>query len=277
MDPSLIRLDFALILVCLAAFTGFVWGIDKLFFEKARKLQGEAAKEPTIVEYSRSFFPVIFVVLILRSFIAEPFRIPSSSMMPTLLIGDFILVNKFAYGIRLPVLNTKLIELGEPKRGDVVVFKYPGYNAQDDKRGQDYIKRVIGLPGDVVEYREKTIYINGEAVAQIAPESYVGVGQGSEMTGAEKRIEMLPGREHDILVIPQMPQYANGERTFTVGPKQYFVMGDNRDRSEDSRFWGMVPEENLVGRAFFIWMNWDRENGGVEFSRIGTIIKGGES
>ncbi|AVQ00090.1 signal peptidase I [Ahniella affigens] len=271
------RLDFALILVCLAAFTGFVWGVDKLFFEKGRKALGEAGKEPTIVEYSRSFFPVIFVVLLLRSFIAEPFKIPSSSMMPTLLIGDFILVNKFAYGIRLPVINTKVIALGEPKRGDVVVFKYPGFNAKDENRGKDYIKRVIGLPGDVVEYRGKTIFINGEAVAQISPESYVGVGQGSEMTGSQKRVEMLPGREHDILIIPELTQLADADGAFTVGPKQYFVMGDNRDRSEDSRFWGMVPEENLVGRAFFIWMNWDGENGGVEFSRIGTIIKGGES
>lgn len=277
MDPSLIRFDFALILVCLAAFTGIVWGIDKLLFEKARKRLGESAEEPTIVEYSRSFFPVIFVVLLLRSFVAEPFKIPSSSMMPTLLIGDFILVNKFAYGIRLPVLNTKLIPIGEPKRGDVVVFKYPGANLQDENRGKDYIKRVIGLPGDVVEYRGKTIYINNEPVAQISPEIYVGVGQGSEMTGAEKRTEMLPGREHDILIVPALTYLADADHSFTVGPKQYFVMGDNRDRSEDSRFWGMVPEENLVGRAFFIWMNWDGENGGVDFSRIGTIIKGGES
>lgn len=276
MDPSLIRFDFALLLVVLAAFTGVVWGIDKLFFEKKRRRLGEFAQEPTIVEYCRSFFPVIFVVLVLRSFLAEPFRIPSSSMMPTLLIGDFILVNKFSYGVRLPVLNTKLIEVGSPKRGDVVVFKYPGRGPTDPKRGEDYIKRVVGIPGDTIEYRGKVIHVNGEPVAQIDPESYVGVGQGANMTGAERRTELVNGIQHDILVNRENWSSMDAG-PFTVGQNQYFVMGDNRDHSDDSRFWGMVPEENLVGRAFFVWMNWDFQNGGVEFSRIGTVIKGGES
>ncbi len=276
MDSSLIRFDFAMLMVLLAAFTGVVWGIDKLFFEKRRRQLGEFAQEPTLVEYCRSFFPVIFVVLFLRSFIAEPFRIPSSSMMPTLLIGDFILVNKFSYGIRLPVLNTKVIELGKPNRGDVVVFKYPGRGLEDPKRGEDYIKRVIGLPGDTIEYREKVVYINGEPAGQVAPESYVGTKSGANMTGAEKRSELLPGIEHDILVNQENWSTMNAG-PFTVGANQYFVMGDNRDHSDDSRFWGMVPEENLVGRAFFIWMNWDFQYGGGELDRIGTVIKGGES
>jgi len=276
MDKSLIGFDFAMLLVGLAAFTGIVWGVDKLAFEKKRRRLGEFAKEPTLVEYCRSFFPVIFVVLVLRSFVAEPFRIPSGSMMPTLLIGDFILVNKFSYGVRLPVLNTKIIDLGKPVRGDVVVFKYPGRGPTDPKRGEDYIKRVIGIPGDTIEYKDKTLYVNGEVIPQIDPDVYVGTQSGANMTGTEKRTELANGISHDILIDPRAWSTMNAG-PFTVGENEYFVMGDNRDHSDDGRFWGMVPEANLVGRAFFVWMNWDFQYGGGEFGRIGTVVKGGES
>lgn len=272
-----IKLDFALILVVLTAVTGVIWAIDHLLFAKARSARhGEAAKEPLLVEYSRSFFPVIFIVLIIRSFIAEPFRIPSSSMMPSLLIGDFILVNKFSYGIRIPVLNKEVIAVGKPKRGDVVVFKYPGKFPGDPAAGTDYIKRVIGVPGDTVRYVDKVVYINGERVEQVPIGRYEGLGQGEHMTGALRSVEKLPGREHEILQNPfSMAPPPMGD-TWTVPEGGYLVLGDNRDNSEDSRYWGMVPEANLVGRAFFIWMNWDFQNGGVDFGRIGTVIRGGE-
>lgn len=256
--------DFAAFLVLATVFAGVVWLIDHLAFAKKRKQADR--KEPILVEYARSFFPVLLVVLVLRSFIAEPFRIPSNSMMPTLLTGDFILVNKFAYGIRLPAIDTKVIPIGEPERGDVVVFRYP----KDPT--QDYIKRVVGLPGDVVAYRDKVLTVNGERVVTVPDSTFVGVGSGREMTGAKLHHEQLGTRDHLILVDPRIQRGHIGEGSWTVPPGHYFAMGDNRDNSEDSRYWGFVPEENLVGKAFFIWMNWDGKNGGVDFSRIGTVI-----
>ena len=262
--------DFAAILVGLTALTGAIWLLDHLFFAKGRAARlaatGNEMKEPLLVEYARSFFPVILIVLLVRSFLAEPFRIPSSSMMPTLLIGDFILVNKFAYGLRLPVLDTKIVPIGEPQRGDVVVFRYPR------NPSQDYIKRVIGLPGDEVVYRNKTLYVNGEAVVAEPLGRYVGSGSGRDMTGAELKRELLPGAEHRIL--QRTPAYfvQQGEGLWKVPEGHYFVMGDNRDNSEDSRYWGFVPEGNLVGKAFLIWMNWDGRNGGIDFDRPGTVI-----
>lgn len=273
------NIDFPTVLVGATLFTGVVWAIDAALVAPGRRRraeqlvqQGEGAnsekvartlKESTLVEYSKSFFPVILAVLLLRSFLVEPFRIPSGSMMPTLLVGDFILVNKFSYGIRLPVLDTKVIEIGEPERGDVVVFRYP----KDPT--VDYIKRVVGLPGDRVGYFNKVVYINGEAVGQVPAGIYVGKGSGISMSGASKRSEQLGGVQHEILVMQRTPGL---EGEFVVPEGEYFVMGDNRDNSNDSRFWGAVPEANLVGKAFRIWMNWDGANGGVDFNRIGTKI-----
>ncbi|MEZ5465128.1 MAG: signal peptidase I [Lysobacteraceae bacterium] len=283
------NIDFALLLVGLTALTGAIWLLDHFVLAPKRRAdKGDEAPQPWPVEYSRSLFPVILIVLLLRSFLAEPFRIPSSSMMPTLLIGDFILVNKFTYGIRLPVLNTKVLDLGEPERGDVVVFRFPGYSCRQDgeivRSGQDcrlplapvpnenWIKRVIGLPGDEVVYRNKTLYVNGKVVQTEAAGKYIGVGQGKDMTGAELRHENLESVEHDILVRTGVYQGAENERRWLVPENSYFVMGDNRDNSADSRVWEFLPEEYLVGKAFFIWMNWDMSNGGVDFSRIGTSI-----
>ena len=261
--------DFAALLVGLAAFTGIVWGIDALFFAKARaeraqagsSLGTEVVREPVIVEYSRSFFPVIVIVLIVRSFLAEPFRIPSSSMMPNLQDGDFILVNKFTYGLRLPVLDTKIVEMGLPERGDVVVFRYP-VNPREN-----YIKRVIGLPGDEVVYRNKTIFINGEPQTQERIGVYEGVASGREANGSDHFKELLGEREHEILMRPNQLG-RQGEGRWVVPEGHYFVMGDNRDNSADSRVWGFVPERNLVGRAFLIWFNSD-----FEFGRIGQGIE----
>jgi signal peptidase I len=254
--------DFSFFLLCATVITGVIWG-GYLLFLKSRGLIFDEKNEPVIVEYARSFFPIVLIVLLLRSFIAEPFRIPSGSMMPTLLVGDFILVNKFIYGIRLPVINKKVIELNEPKRGDIVVFRYP------KDPSVDYIKRVIGLPGDKIVYSDKKLTINNVPVKEVSMGRYQGVGQGEDMTGAEELLEDLTGVEHDILI-------RNGatsvEFAYVVPEGNYFVMGDNRDNSNDSRYWGPVPEANLVGKAFFIWMNWDWQNNGIGFDRIGTVL-----
>ena len=255
--------DFSFFLVVASLVTGLIWGGYVLFL-KISKTDAQDRPEPFLVETAHSFFPILFIVLILRSFIAEPFRIPSGSMMPTLLIGDFILVNKFTYGIRLPVLYTKLVEINEPERGDVVVFRFP------KNPEVDYIKRVVGIPGDRVAYYDKKVYINGKLAKQVSLGRYQGVGQGVNMTGAEHIIENLAGKEHDILIVNGQPTV---EGVFVVPEGQYFVMGDNRDNSNDSRYWGTVPEQNLVGKAFFIWMNWDWQNKGIGFDRIGNVIK----
>ena len=261
--------DFPAFLVLASILTGGIWLIDALVFApRRRRLVQEAAaqgtsgsqrpvyKEPVLVEYARSFFPVIFIVLLLRSFLVEPFRIPSNSMMPTLLTGDFILVNKFSYGLRLPVLNNKFVEIGMPQRGDVVVFKFP-----EDGR-TDYITRVIGVPGDEIWYQNRVVYINGEPQERLPIGTYTGVGSGLVMTGAQESVEDLAGVEHHTLVRPGVPDLPPGCRELAYGPVKvpdghYFVMGDNRDNSNDSRCWGFVPEENLVGKAFAIWMHWD--------------------
>jgi signal peptidase I len=271
--------DFPALLVGATFFTGLVWAMDAVFLAPARRRKAaalvqagtaedsepvvKALKEATWVEYCKSFFPVILAVLLLRSFLVEPFRIPSGSMMPTLLVGDFILVNKFAYGIRLPVLNKKILAIDEPERGDVVVFRYP------KNPSVDYIKRVVGLPGDKVGYYNKIVYINGEPSGQVPAGVFVGKGAGVSMSGASERREQLGKIQHDILVMPRTPGL---EGEYVVGEGEYFVMGDNRDNSNDSRYWGTVPEANLVGKAFRIWMNWDSANKGVEWDRIGMKI-----
>ncbi|MGZ4954080.1 MAG: signal peptidase I [Methylobacter sp.] len=255
--------DFSFFLAVATLVTGVIWGGYLLVLKSTGEVFDEE-KEPLLVEYARSFFPVVLIVLLLRSFIAEPFRIPSASMMPTLLIGDFILVNKFTYGIRLPVINKKIIELNEPQRGDIVVFRYP----KDPT--VDYIKRVIGLPGDRVAYHDKKLQINGVPINQVSLGRYQGVGQGEDMTGNEHLSEDLTGVEHSILI---RNDAASAEGVYIVPKGSYFVMGDNRDNSNDSRYWGTVPEENLVGKAFFIWMSWDWQHEGVGLDRIGTVLK----
>ncbi|HEB97057.1 MAG TPA: signal peptidase I [Sedimenticola thiotaurini] len=271
------NLDFPFFLVAATLVTGLIWLIDALFFAPARRARAseeKPAKEPLLVEYARSFFPIILFVLLLRSFITEPFRIPSGSMMPTLLVGDFILVNKFAYGLRLPVLNRKVVEIGEPERGDVVVFKYP----RDPS--VDYIKRIVGLPGDRIAYRDKTLYINGEAQPQTPVGIYTGTGSGARETGVMELIEQLGEVKHHILVNPRVPDFGFGCQVLARGPVtvpegHYFAMGDNRDNSNDSRCWGFVPESNLVGKAFRIWMNWDSNQTGfpVAWDRIGRKVE----
>ena len=271
------NVDFELILVIALLVSGVIWLMDVKLWQPARLAKAEVLRtdsaefdineyermkrEPAIVEYARSFFPVILLVLILRSFMMEPFRIPSGSMMPTLLVGDFIMVNKFSYGLRLPVTHQKILDIGEPERGDAAVFRFP------KDPSVDYIKRVVGLPGDVIGYSNKTLYINGEAAPQELLDTYQGTGAGFNMSGNNYISEKFADSLHHILVDPNKPSQL-GEMAVPEG--HYFVLGDNRDNSNDSRFWGFVPEENLVGKAVMIWMSWDQ---GVAWQRIGTIIE----
>jgi signal peptidase I len=279
--------NFALFLFILLLVTGLVWGVEGITLRRRREAAAAQAlarldselsqepddkrvrvreeqrarllKQPWWVEYSVSFFPVILIVFLLRSFLVEPFKIPSSSMVPTLLVGDFILVNKYAYGIRLPVVNKKVVQIGDPHRGDVMVFRYP------EDPSLDYIKRVVGLPGDRLEYRNKRLTINGHVVPVRQIDDYLS---RERMQFSRRYIEKLDGVEHEILLEDDAPaavlpsRAAAGNCTYnmnglacTVPPGHYFVMGDNRDNSSDSRVWGFVPDENIVGKAFFIWLN----------------------
>ncbi|MFM0170531.1 signal peptidase I [Paraburkholderia sediminicola] len=296
-------MNFALILFVLVILTGVAWVADKLVFMPQRRRAAEAAvaefdrqqarigerfadenaaqtrarlrddklRQPWWLEYSASFFPVILVVFVVRSFVVEPFKIPSGSMVPTLLVGDFILVNKFDYGIRLPITNTKITEGRPLQRGDVVVFRYP----KDES--VDYIKRVIGLPGDTVAYQDKQLTINGKPVPETPLPDYLD----DERMGYAKQFEEdLDGRKNAILNNSAVPPFIVGAEDYPyrdnctynargvickVPPGNYFMMGDNRDNSADSRYWGFAPDKNIVGRAFFIWMNFSN------LKRIGSF------
>jgi len=262
--------DFSLLLVILTAFSGFVWLIDSLFLRRRRmdravRKKIERPRDPVIIEYSRSLFPVLLIVLLFRSFLFEPFKIPSGSMIPTLLIGDFIVVNKYAYGLKLPVLNTKILPIGEPERGDVVVFRYP----VDPK--VNFIKRLVGLPGDSITYRDKQLFLNGELVTTDGKGRYISseIKCSTPRADAVRVQEALGAVKHDIL-IHENSGSRNGQ--WTVPDGHYFVMGDNRDRSNDSREWGFVPAENLMGRAVGIWLNFDYTKGCGDLSRVGNGI-----
>ena len=263
-----LHFDFEAALLLFALGTGVIWLIDKLWLEKQRvaaaKATGEAQKEPSgLTEFGRSFFPVILAVLVLRSFVVEPFRIPSGSMLPTLLAGDFILVNKFSYGLRLPVFQHKFVPVGQPERGDVAVFRFP------PDPSKDFIKRIIGMPGDEIRYANKKLYVNGELV-QLEAKGVYDEPRVPYLQGAIHLSEALPGAQHDILLQPRRP--ARDARV-KVPEGHYFVMGDNRDGSDDSRRWGFVPESHLVGRAFMIWMSWDSSRNLPAWTRIGQSIE----
>jgi signal peptidase I len=256
-------MSFELILVIVTAVSGVIAYVDRIIWRPKRLKAVVATKEPIIVEYARSLFPIFLIVLVLRSFIIEPFKIPSGSMYPTLQIGDFIVVNKFAYGVKLPVIQTTIIPVSTPERGDVVVFKFP------DDPTVDYIKRVVGIPGDEITYLERTLFINGERVNTELIGKYRGTDSGTVMNGATVVKESFSeDRWHEILL--DMDKKSLDMPSIKVPEGHYFVMGDNRDHSNDSRFWGFVPEKNLKGRAFGIWMSWDS---GIHFNRIGKGIE----
>ena len=263
--------DFPLILVILTFTTGLIYLIDVLFLASKRRSQvvsstskpssedlnseEQAENMPWLIETSRSFFPVLAIVLVLRSFLVEPFQIPSGSMLPTLEVGDFILVNKFEYGLRLPVIGTKVVELNNPQRGDVMVFKYP----EDGKT--NYIKRVVGIPGDLIKYEDKTLTINGKPIDEKLLAS---------LPKNKLYEEQLGDIKHQILKTKRYPNLG-AEGLWKIPEGQYFMMGDNRDNSNDSRFWGLVPDELIVGKAFAIWMHWPSLGSLPTFSRVGGI------
>jgi signal peptidase I len=298
--------NFALILFVLMVVTGIVWVLDVFYLAKGRRAAADKAlaeydartakltadgikvdsnaqtraqieqgllKQPTWVEYSGSFFPVIALVFVLRSFLFEPFKIPSSSMVPTLLVGDLILVNKFTYGIRLPIVNQKIIQLNDPQRGDVMVFKYPM------DMSQDYIKRVVGVPGDKITYENKRLTVNGKPISYAPLEDYL---EDETLNYKKQFTENLSGTEHRILNddraatlnLSDVRDFPNKEActytyegfTCTVPAGNYFMMGDNRDNSADSRYWGFVPDRNIVGKAVAVWMNLSnlRRIGGIQ-------------
>lgn len=242
-------------------FNKWLYFLIFLKFEKNQKY----AHRPRIVRWSAEFFPVLLLVFIIRSFMFEPFRIPSNSMMPTLLTGDFVLVNKFDYGLRMPLTNQMLIETTTPKRGEVVVFRYPNYEKDVRYKGADFIKRIIGLPGDKIVYKNDKLFINNKAIQYKYIEKYQGVKSGKDMSGYNHSIELLADNPHSILT---HPNYFSQGVELIVPQGHYFVMGDNRAHSSDSRFWGFVPEEYLLGKAFLVWMYFDA---GFDFTRLGVI------
>jgi signal peptidase I len=295
--------NFALILFVAMVVTGIIWFLDVFFLAKKRRAAADAAlaaydarnakltadgirvdngnraaieaallRQPVWIEYSGSFFPVIALVFVLRSFLYEPFKIPSTSMVPTLLVGDLILVNKYEYGVRLPIINKKIIDVGNPQRGDVMVFKYP------KDMSQDYIKRVIGVPGDKITYENKRLTVNGAPVEYTAMDDYL---DDERPVYHKQYLEKLPGTQHRILnmdskrpldlgAVEKFPHYeacdySYDKFTCIVPEGNYFMMGDNRDNSADSRYWGFVPDKNIVGKAFFVWMNLSNPK------RIGSI------
>jgi len=294
------RLDFALVLSLITILTGIIWGLDAAWLRARRAAAVLAAgqdpallPEPATVDYARSFFPVALVVLLLRSFIFEPFRIPSDSMMPTLLDGDFIIVNKSIYGLRWPVFNRKFLDIKAPQRGDVVVFRYPL------DPSINYIKRLVGLPGDRVQVTHDRITINGKPV----PFEIVGPYDDGCYLNMQLAVEHIGAHTHQAMLCPvplnmtaEPPPGCNRKtsrgyfcaanasdaqvldadapaRVLVVPPGEYLMMGDNRDNSEDGRVWGFVPEDHLVGKATRIWFNWDwARSGGPIWSRIGAHI-----
>lgn len=257
---TLITQYFELILFLSVLFSGIVTLLDKFFFAKKRDKE---TKIPLIIDYSRSFFPVLLLVLVLRSFLVEPYRIPSGSLKPTLQTGDFIVVNKFIYGLRWPVWHKKFFAIKEPERGDLIVFRLP------PNPSIDYIKRVIGVPGDHIVYKNKILTINGKTMPQkfvtYALENEPGYGSWK----VEEFKENLDGVKHDIYVRPDV---SATDFDVIVPEGNYFAMGDNRDNSLDSRAWGFVPEENLIGQAFCVLVSWNGETDSIRWDRIGKLV-----
>ncbi|MEP6548471.1 MAG: signal peptidase I [Gammaproteobacteria bacterium] len=256
-------MDLSAIFVLLLLVSGIVLLADFVVFKhrRQRRAPGRVLPEPLLVQYARSFLPVILVVLLVRAFVFEPFRIPSASMMPGLVDGDFIFVNKFSYGLRLPVINTKIVPIGEPRRGDVIVFRLPS------DPSVHYIKRLIGSPGDHVVVRDNQLTINGASIPLQRDGAYSG---GFGFTGAALALERFGSEQHLIMLAPNRDA-TDFETVVPAG--HYFFMGDNRNDSSDSRFplVGLVPEQNLVGRAVRIWMNWQLP-GWPNWRRIGLKI-----
>jgi len=258
----MIIMDFAFYLTLAVVITGIISLLDVLFWAKKRRQEGK--KPSLLIEYSRAFFPVLLVVLVIRSFLIQPYRVPTSSLVPTVLPGDFILVKQYEYGLRLPVLDTKIVNVSEPKRGQIFLFRYP------PNPEITYVKRVIGVPGDHIEYRDKVLYINGKEAKQTLLEKTHYLDENGIYYTVNRIEEDLDGVKHQIFVLPEGGQTQDVD--VIVPPGHYFAMGDNRDNSGDSRIWGFVPEANLIGQAFWVFMSWDPNAAGfdkIRWNRIG--------
>ncbi|MGH8274979.1 MAG: signal peptidase I [Gammaproteobacteria bacterium] len=264
---------FALVFICLVVITGLVWLADVIYRRVYRRGKPAAPKNTGwrwFADTCRGFFPLILAVLVIRSFVVEPFHIPSGSLTPTILIGDFVVTEKYAYGLRLPVLHSKILGIGEPRRGDIFVFRWPV------NPSIDFIKRVVGVPGDRIRYTcDNQLYINGKKVRREYVGKYPGHGNDRKFVGAQVWREYLPRKngtivKHKILIMPNQPSRCG--RTWVVPPGEYFAMGDNRDDSEDSRYWGFVPEKNLVGQARVVFFNFQGWHHWPLWGRIGTLL-----
>lgn len=267
-------MNFPLVLLILLVITGTIWLIDFFILKQKRK---DNSVEPWWIEYPKSFFPIILIVFCLRSFLVEPFKIPSGSMIPTLLVGDFILVNKYTYGIRLPVINQKIIDINLPKRGEVLVFRFP------EDTSIDYIKRVVGVPGDTISYRNKQLSVNGIPLELEQDGDYKYIESGLAFIYAQRFKEINGAGSYSIIINHDVPPlhlsaihsfpyrencvFDRTGFTCNVPEGNYFTLGDNRDGSSDSRYWGFVPEKNIVGKAFLVWWNFS------DLSRIGLSIE----
>ncbi len=257
---------FLEILLLITCFTGLIWLLDICVLRKKRLAKKiSAQREPWWIEYSKSFFPVLLTVLILRSFVAEPFRIPSGSMHPTLLEGDFIVVNKYPYGLRLPYFGNKIWSVSDPKKGDIVVFKHV-----DKGESLDLIKRVVGVPGDKIAYRDNILYVNDVEVKRAFEFERIETTPLGVNYAIRQYQEFLGDGSHQILVQPTQKEFGSTYRfsEVVVPEKSYFVMGDNRDNSKDSRMWGFVKDEDIQGRAFGIWMSWDADQNTIRWDRL---------
>ena len=258
------NINFEAVLFYATVLTGLIALVDVLFFAKQRKAKHPHKPLPMIFDYSRSFFPVLLIVFVFRSFVFEPFRIPSGSLEPTLLMGDFILVNKYDYGIRLPLLHKKIIDDHMPKHGDIMVFRWPAGPSYN------FIKRVIGLPGDHVSYIDKKIYINGVLMPQTFIQKNTAQDESGNHWTVDEYQEDLLGVKHDIYLT--QGKASRNYINVTVPQGMYFVMGDNRDDSADSRYWGFVPERAIIGKAMFVWLSWGGLDHGIRWNRFGQSI-----
>ncbi len=255
--------NFELILFYATLVTGGISLLDILFFAPRRRRAGREAM-PILFDYARSFFPVLLIVFLLRSFLYEPFRIPSGSLEPTLMTGDFILVNKYEYGVRLPVVHKKIYGKNVPQRGDIVIFRWP------PNPSFDFIKRVVGVPGDRISYVDKKLTVNGQPVPQSDIKTALAYDESGTEWNADEKSEDLLGIKHHIYVDPQKPSH--DYRDIVVPEGMYFMMGDNRDDSADSRYWGFVSDKYILGKAVLVWMSWDPNKSKVRFDRLGKSV-----
>lgn len=252
--------DFSGLLLIATIAILVIWGLDSLIFRQKRK---QGVPPPFFIELLKSIFPIVLIVFVVRAVIFEPFRIPSGSMKPTLLEGDFILVNKYIYGIKVPLVGYKILNVSEPKRGDVMVFRYP------KDTSLDFIKRVIGVPGDKIRYENKIVYVNDKPLDQQFLENTADVDLSGYSQDVKELSEKIDDKIHKVWI-----NAGQGEdkKEIVVPPGHYFTMGDNRDASDDSRYWGFVSQDLIVGKASYIWMSWDMLNKDIRWKRIGSAV-----